>query len=238
MVIKCENYLRYFKKYTDSYFTEVPLDDKFKIELKIVHTMNVLKLMRRLAKDQDLSGEDYEIAKVIGLFHDFGRFNQLKLYGHFNDRTSLNHAEESVREMQRLNILDQASDVYVPEYKKELIYKAILNHNRDEIIGENDEKLILMSKLIRDADKVDILRVNYETPIEEIYNTNREILITEKITDTVYEAFFQNTAIEHKLKTTHIDHLIGHLSLISELEYPISVEILKEMGYLEKLLEF
>ena len=41
------------------------------------------------------------------------------------------------------------------------------------------------SKIIRDADKVDILRVNYETPMEEIYNTNREILITEKITDAV-----------------------------------------------------
>ena len=157
-MVKCENYLRYFKRYTDEFFTQVSLDDKFKVELKIVHTMNVLKVMRKLCKDQKLAGEDYEIAKVIALFHDFGRFNQIKIYGHFNDSTSVNHAEESVREMQRLNILDKASDTYVPEYKKELIYKAILNHNRDEIIGENDERLILMSKLIRDADKIDIFR--------------------------------------------------------------------------------
>lgn len=238
-MVKCENYLRYFKKYTDEFFTEVSLEDRFKIELKIVHTMHVLKLMRKLAKEEGLQNEDYEIAKVIALFHDFGRFNQVKIYGTFNDSKSVNHAEESVREMQRLNVLDKASDTYVPEYKKELIYKAILNHNRDEIIGENDEKLIKMSKLIRDTDKIDIYRTTAKYLLEQSYDEVVKTLNLDpsfEITKETYDKVMKGIKLKKSDINTVADNFIWNFYwIISDMNYPASLKIVKEKGYLENL---
>ncbi|MCQ2979192.1 MAG: HD domain-containing protein [Clostridia bacterium] len=241
-MIKCENYLRYFKKYTDEYFTLVAPEDKFKIELKVIHTLNVLKIMRRLAKEVGLTGEEYELAKIVALFHDFGRFNQIKVYGTFNDRASINHAEESVREMQRLNILDKTNDTYVPEYEKELIYKAILNHNRDEIVGENDELLITLSKLIRDADKIDIYRAIARQMGNVEMNDFKKSL--EGYTDDLYirEEILDKVKKLIKLKRDDIvtigdDTVWDFYWSISDMNYPISLKILKEKGYIEEMFD-
>ena len=40
------------------------------------------------------------------------------------------------------------------------------------------------------------------------------------------------------LKKTAVDHVVGHISLVFELVYPKSIEIVKKQGYLEKLLHF
>lgn len=206
-----------------------------KIALKIAHTFRVADISERIAKDIGLDIEGQNLSWAIGMLHDIGRFEQVKRYNTFFDGQSVNHALFGASLLFEEDLIKCFE---IPKKYYSIIKVAIINHNKFRMDEGLTDYELTYCKIIRDADKVDILRVNYESPMEEIYNTNREVLITEKITDAVYEAFFQNTAIEHKLKTSHIDHLIGHLSLISELEYPISVEILKEMGYLEKLLEF
>ncbi|MCQ2749493.1 MAG: HD domain-containing protein [Clostridia bacterium] len=217
-MVKCENYLRYFKRYTDKFFTEVSDEDRYKIELKIVHTMNVLKLMRRIAKEKGLTGEDYEIAKVIALFHDLGRFNQIKLYGTFSDKDSINHAEESVRELKRMNILDGAGDTYVPAHNKELIYKAILNHNknRDVLDFGGDEKLKLMSELIRDCDKIDIYRsvekYVVRQPIGEYMRAEGISDPSPEITDGIFQNVMNNENVLMSNMKTVGDHAAYYMN--------------------------
>ena len=53
------------------------------INLKIIHTYKVVELSEYIAKDLKLSEEDIELAKLIGLLHDIGRFNQAKIYNSF-----------------------------------------------------------------------------------------------------------------------------------------------------------
>lgn len=40
------------------------------------------------------------------------------------------------------------------------------------------------------------------------------------------------------LKKTPVDHLVGHISLVYELVYPISRKLVYEQGYLDKLMNF
>lgn len=40
-----------------------------------------------------LSQEDIELAELIGLLHDIGRFEQVRLYHTFVDKDSINHGE-------------------------------------------------------------------------------------------------------------------------------------------------
>ena len=56
-------------------------DDK--VRLKIVHTYGVVKQSEEIAKRMRLSEEDTELARMIALLHDIGRFEQLKRFDSF-----------------------------------------------------------------------------------------------------------------------------------------------------------
>ena len=68
-----------FIKYTNPY-------KKYgeKIDLKIHHTFRVQKLCIEIAKSQNLSNEDIELASTCGLLHDIGRFEKWKRYKSFS----------------------------------------------------------------------------------------------------------------------------------------------------------
>ena len=63
------------------------------IILKEKHTWKVVKNCENLAKHLNLNEHDSLLAKMIGLFHDVGRFYQFTVYRTFNDALSENHAK-------------------------------------------------------------------------------------------------------------------------------------------------
>ena len=92
--------------------------------------------------------------------------------------------------------------------------------------------------ILRDADKIDIFRVNLETPMEDIYNTTTEELKNAFVTPEVLQAFHERHAVLRALKKTPVDHIVGHISLYYELVYEKSRQLAFEQGYLWKLCEF
>ena len=56
------------------------------IQLKIRHTYEVVKKSEYIAKGLNLDKENIELAKVIALLHDIGRFEQIKEISDFNDK--------------------------------------------------------------------------------------------------------------------------------------------------------
>lgn len=63
-----------FKEYTSHY----DISDE-KIKLKVDHTYRVAALSERIANSLGLSDEYVELAWLIGMLHDIGRFEQLKI---------------------------------------------------------------------------------------------------------------------------------------------------------------
>ena len=53
-------------------------------ELKIVHTYHVAENAKEIAKKLNLSKEDIELAELIGILHDIGRFEELKITKELN----------------------------------------------------------------------------------------------------------------------------------------------------------
>ena len=120
----------------------------------------------------------------------------------------------------------------------EVIETAIRVHSAYRIpegLAPRTEKLC---HILRDADKIDILRVNVDVPLEEIYNTTTEELRNAAVTPAVMDSFYEHHATLRSIKRTPVDHVVGHISLVFELVFPESVRIVKEQGYLEKLLHF
>ena len=66
------------------------------IKLKIRHTYEVVKKSEDIATGLGLNKENIELAKIIALLHDIGRFEQIKELEEFNDK-QIEHAEFGVK---------------------------------------------------------------------------------------------------------------------------------------------
>lgn len=138
-----------FKKYVNNY----DLNDE-KIKMKYEHSFRVMELNKKYATMLGLSNEDIEIATIIGLLHDIGRFEQLKVYHTFNDFNSVDHADYSVEQLFDNDLIKEfcSNEKWYP-----IIKFAIKNHNKLVIENCNDERKLLHARLIKDSDKVDII---------------------------------------------------------------------------------
>lgn len=246
-----------FAEYTRNYNAEDP-----KIKLKIDHTYRVAALCQRIACSLELSEKDVDLAWLIGMLHDIGRFEQLRRFGTFSDAQSIDHAQFGVELLFENGLLEK----FLPQYsvgsvkigecpdeirKKcqnqtdsdqasvgELIRTAIWNHSAYRIEKSLDKRTEMFCHILRDADKIDILKVNHDVPIEEIYNVTTRELYQSQVTSEVMDAFSQNHAVLRSLKKTPVDNIVGHAALVFELMYPVSYQIVREQGYLEKILGF
>ena len=96
----------------------------------------------------------------------------------------------------------------------------------------------LFADILRDADKIDILRVNCETPPEEVYNVSTWELRNSKVSEKAKEAFKERRCAKRDDRMSAVDYLVGHVCLVFELVFPRSKELVREQGYLSALLNF
>lgn len=73
-----------FEHYLDGYDR-----NNDKVRLKIIHTYGVVHDMKDICRRMNLSLEDTELAKIIALLHDIGRFEQLKRFDSFEPATMI-----------------------------------------------------------------------------------------------------------------------------------------------------
>ena len=67
-----------FKEYVKKYNP-----DDSKVKLKIAHIERTAEVAKKLATELMLEKEDIELAELIGLLHDIGRFEQNKNLSYF-----------------------------------------------------------------------------------------------------------------------------------------------------------
>lgn len=229
--------LNRFKEYVSHYDYGMHM-----IQLKVEHTYRVAELCEQIARSLDLSNEDVDLAWLIGLLHDIGRFEQQKIYGTFNDAVSIDHAKYGA-ELLFADTSGQETGISIRDFvedshEDDTIRMAVYHHSAYRIPAELDARTAMFCHILRDADKIDILKVNVEFPLEEIYNVSTEALYSCQVTPEVLQDFEEEHAVLRKLKKTPVDNVVGHISLAYELVYPISRKIMIEQGYLDKLLNF
>lgn len=220
-----------FAAYTDHYNSKDP-----KIKLKIDHTYRVAELCEKIAESVGMEEADIRLAWLCGLLHDVGRFEQIRRYNTFSDADSVDHAKLSCEIL-------FGEEKRIREYCKEDCYDTLIEtavgwHSAYRLPDELDDRTRAFCNILRDADKIDILRVNLDTPMEQIYNVTSEELYAGTISPAVMQAFDGHHTVLRALKKTAVDHAVGHICLAYELVYPKSRQLIKEQGYLEKLMQF
>lgn len=218
-----------FEDYVRNYDLEDP-----NILLKYIHTSKVADNCEKIARSLSLREEDVELSWEIGILHDIGRFEQLRRYHTFIDADSIDHAQFGAD----LLFKEGLFGMFDPKQTNaKIIETAIRCHSLYRLPMDLSEKELLFCQIVRDADKVDIFRANYETGMDKVYYVTMEELRNSAITPEVYENFLEGHAIPRGIRKTVADHLVGHIALTFELVYPESRKMVIEQGFLWKLLD-
>lgn len=203
-----------------------------RIALKAGHIFRVANASKRIAEELNLSEEQIKLAELIGLLHDIGRFEQLRIYDTFSDRDSVDHAELGVKILNENKLLYKFCE---DEKYYSIILTAISNHNKFKIANGLDEETLIQSKIIRDADKIDILNLLQFEKFDTLFK--KDNIIDEPVTEGVLQAFMENKQLDRANLKTSMDFWINNISYIFDINFKPSFKIIKENDYINKLID-
>ena len=118
----------------------------------------------------------------------------------------------------------------------DLLRTAIATHSAYRIPEELDPQTRAYCHVLRDADKIDIIKVNCICPIEDIYGVSERDMFESKLSPAVVEGFYEHRTLPRNIREYPADVLVGHICFAWELVYSESRRILAEQGYLERML--
>lgn len=212
----------------EEYLKEFDMKDP-DINYKYYHSYRVAKLSDMLAKN--LNQEDKLLAHIIGQYHDIGRFTQDKMYNVYDDMQTFDHGDYAVEVLFKQKLIKK-----IPVEKKyyHIIEKAIKNHNKHHIEDHLDEKELFHSKLIRDADKLDILC----SLSDGIHMKNNVFKETFPIDEIIKKQFFNQETInllEIKKLKNESEKLVTTLALVFDFNFKEAIDYLKENKIIDKI---
>ena len=216
-----------FEEYLNGYDRE---NDK--VKLKIVHTYGVVKYAGEIARKMECSGEDVELAELIGLLHDIGRFEQIRRFHSFEPGT-MDHAvfgaellfgeEKMIRRFVREDLFD------------DLINAAIRKHSDFKLEGIHDARTLFHAKLIRDADKLDNCRVKLVASIEAMLGVSEETAGEGLISPAVWESCLRRESVLSADRQVPVDYWVSYLAQYYDINFPETCEIIEEEDYITRI---
>lgn len=138
-----------FYKYVDGYREDGKLCKL--LQEKLEHIERVAANSVYIAKSEGWSDTDVTKARLCGFYHDVGRFSQYKQYMTFSDAKSVNHGQHGFDVINQNNMFDGLS-----ENDAQNILDAVHYHNALNIPEGLSAESMRFTKLVRDADKIDI----------------------------------------------------------------------------------
>jgi putative nucleotidyltransferase with HDIG domain len=227
------NSTEWFNNYCNS-FNDIAENQLSNFKIKQDHSLRVANIALSLASKLEWSEDEQQVAFLVGLLHDIGRFKQLVDFSTFSDEKSLDHAESAVKILSEENI-SEVLDIG----NKELVFAAILNHNKFKIQDGLTDKELLQAKLIRDADKLDIYKVltdNYTKRNGTVNHTlTWELQKGNVVSPAVAKEILSAKMVSKKNIVSEIDVKIMQLSWVFDLNFRPAFDHLMKNRYLESI---
>jgi putative nucleotidyltransferase with HDIG domain len=224
----------FFERYTAEFIRNKDFDISESMILKKEHCLRVARLCAKIATSLHMEEEEVSLAETIGLLHDIGRFAQFEKHQTFDDLQSEDHAEIG------LTLLNE--QMFFSSYPEEMqknIVGSIRNHNKESISLKDDKQVVLFSKILRDADKLDIwetcianLQRNGTFRLESI-SLNLPPIST--VNEMVIRTIKQGKSVKRKELHSINDYKLMIMSLVFDLNFRISFHLLSEKQLIKKL---
>lgn len=223
----------WFNKYYET-FTELSENHQRIFEIKKEHSLRVADIALLLSDKLEWADDDKKLTFLIGILHDIGRFSQMLEFNTFSDEKSVDHAERAITVIKESGLLETLNIS-----NKEPVFAAILNHNKFKIQDGLTGQQLLHSKLIRDADKLDIYRVladYYSKRNGDINHTlTWELQKGTVVSPAVAKEILSGKMVSKKNLVSEIDVKIMQLSWVYDLNFRPTFEYLMKHRYLENV---
>ena len=208
------------------------------LKLKEEHSHRVCEEMSYLTGELGLTENQKLVADAISLFHDIGRFEQFVKHQTYSDFKSVNHCLLGVGVLRREKVLER-----LDRREKELIEKAIEYHGMIELPADLEEESLLFSRLIRDADKLDIFYVVMEYSRQYRDNPEKFVLELEFPDEPVYSAevveeILCGRRIDYSKLRTLNDMMLCQLGWVYDVNFAATLKRIKHRRFLEKIFDF
>ena len=182
-----------YLKLFNNYIKTFDYKDKMILH-KFHHTYRVMDFCEQIALSIN---EDIKIAQLCGLFHDIGRFEQYKKYQTYSDIHSIENYD--------------------------LILFTNKNHNKLTIEKTEDHEKLLFTKIVRDADKLDIMKEQGLT----ITDNNP------KIKSEIIENLFSNQPVQDQSIKTDVDYIFRLLGFIYDINFKYTYQYILDNHIIE-----
>ncbi len=195
------------------------------IKRKYKHTFRVVEYAINIAKSENLNEHDVYLASVCALLHDIARFKQETEFGTYIDKLSFDHGDIGFEILLENNYIEKY--VY-KDIDKKIVLKAVKNHNKFEVESGLTKKEMFFAKLVRDADKLDIMDLQGNEILDNDYNIPYEVF------NAIVE---QRLVVRDGKKESDIKRVFITLNFIFDINFKKSMEIINEKNLINKKIQ-
>jgi hypothetical protein len=223
---------KWFEEYVNS-FLEYGTEVESFVLRKIDHTYRVCENIVSIAKSLNLVTDDIYTAESLAVFHDIGRFEQFSKYNTFRDMIK-DHALLGAKTLEGLEILDTLSSE-----ERNVIINSVKYHNIYELSSDENPRVLLFSKLIRDADKLDLFELHVKehelhkltpNPISDFFPDTGQYSIS------ILDDIIKKRNIKGSQVKTYDDVKLLELSWIFDVNFKYAFKKIEDEQYIERII--
>lgn len=233
MASRLGRYHRLFGAYAKKYLTRLlPVEMRSMAALKTGHTQRVRAGMKQIGTEIGLDEHGLFLGELAGLFHDIGRFEQLRRFRTFVDRESVNHAELSAEIVLQEGFLKDLEPADC-----NMVVTAILLHNRKTVPPAGTWLQAVLTLLLRDADKLDIWKVFHDYYSRAQVRGGDDSTLEFNLPDTpgISPEVARDISEDRIVNLAHVrnrnDFAMARLAWVFDINFVPSLKMIKKHGY-------
>lgn len=213
----------------EAYVSVFDLNDGM-MKLKHEHSYRVADLCADFAKS--LSADE-DLAYRIGLVHDIGRFEQARKYHSFLDYQTMDHGDFGAALLKENDYVLN----YADPNEADIMIQAVRNHNKYAVEEGLSETALLYARILRDADKTDILYLRGCHSYDSILKIDRDAIEHGTVSPYVYSEAMQDHVIISSKRVTKLDRVVSMACLVYDMNWTYGIKTALENHYIEKLFD-
>ena len=204
-----------------------------KIHLKLIHTLEVVHTTEYLCLHENITGIEKDLAYLIALLHDIGRFEQIKRFNSFDDR-NVDHATLGVQVLFDEGMIRQFIE---DDQYDEVIRKAIAYHSLYKVPKGLDSFLLKQVLLIRDSDKLDNFRVKNIESIQTLFSISDTAFYRQRVSQNILKDIENHTLILKENRHNEVDMWVSYMAFVFDLNFKSSYLFIRENDYIHRNME-